>query len=315
MNNEVVLDHANLSTPIDDTQVLSKGNLSSKDKLSTRAYLSRNSSKIFYIFTFLIIYFGWAQKEHSNLTPESGMGYFLGIFGGVLMLLLLLYPLRKKIRFLHRFGLIRHWFKMHMLFGVIGPVAILYHANFSLGSVNGNVALFSMIIVALSGLVGRYFYTKIHHGLYGRKASLQELRDSLLLSKGQLGENFTLSKKAAKLIKKAERRTLKNRNIVSATILWPIIKMQTKFTKFRLKRVFKKDFSKSVSAKKIDKKVVRALSLQASNQINQYIDNSYKIFGFRIFENLLSLWHIMHFPLFIMLVITGILHVVVVHSY
>lgn len=98
------------------------------------------------------------------------------------------------MRFLSMFGNIKHWFKIHMLFGVLGPVAILFHANFSLGSTNSNVAFFSMVIVALSGLVGRYFYTKIHHGLYGRKASLKELRTSLKESKSNLGSHFALTK-------------------------------------------------------------------------------------------------------------------------
>lgn len=286
-----------------------------KNKISIASYFARHASKFFYFFIFLVILYGWSQRTNSNLSPETGLGYYLGIVGGTLMLLLLLYPLRKKVRFLHSFGLVKYWFKMHMLFGVLGPVAILYHANFGLGSVNSNIAIFSMIIVASSGLVGRYLYAKIHHGLYGRKANLQELRDSLMISKGQLGKHFTLSKKAALLIKNAEKRTLRKRNIIIATLLWPLINFNTGLTKFRLKRIFKRDFVNSISNNKKDKKVVKTLSNQASMEINAYLDGLYNIFGFKIFESLFSLWHILHLPLFFMLVVTGILHVVVVHSY
>ena len=134
--------------------------------------LKKYLSKLFYLGVFVAIAIGWRNKDFSNITPESGVGYWLGIIGGVLMLLLLLYPLRKKARFI-KFGKTQYWFKVHMLFGVLGPLAILYHANFSLGSTNSNLALFSMVIVALSGFIGRYFYTKIHHGLYGRKKDLK----------------------------------------------------------------------------------------------------------------------------------------------
>ena len=154
-------------------------------------FIRNNISKLFYLSIFVLIFVGWKNKEYSNLTPESGAGYWLGIIGGTLMLVLLLYPLRKKVRFLNIFGKIKYWFKLHMLFGVLGPVAILFHANFSLGSTNSNVAFFSMVIVASSGLVGRYFYAKIHHGLYGRKANLKELRESLKESKSKLGNHFT----------------------------------------------------------------------------------------------------------------------------
>lgn len=295
--------------------VLEQSPAFTKNKISIASYFARHASKFFYFFIFLVILYGWTQRTYSNLSPETGLGYYLGIVGGTLMLLLLLYPLRKKVRFLHSFGLVKYWFKMHMLFGVLGPVAILYHANFGLGSVNSNIAMFSMIIVASSGLVGRYLYAKIHHGLYGRKANLQELRDSLMISKGQLGKHFTLSKKAALLIKNAEKRTLRKRNIIIATLLWPLINFNTGLTKFRLKRIFKRDFANSISNNKKDKKVVKTLSNQASMEINAYLDGLYNIFGFKIFESLFSLWHILHLPLFFMLVVTGILHVVVVHSY
>ncbi len=63
-----------------------------------------------------------------------------------------------------------------MMMGIIGPVCILIHCGFSLGATNSNIALFSMLTVAGSGIFGRYFYSKIHHGLYGRKATLAELQ-------------------------------------------------------------------------------------------------------------------------------------------
>jgi len=62
-----------------------------------------------------------------------------------------------------------------MILGIVGPVVILFHANFKLGPLNSNVALFSMLIVALSGVVGKYIYGKIHMGLHGRKARVREL--------------------------------------------------------------------------------------------------------------------------------------------
>ena len=33
-----------------------------------------------------------------------------------------------------------------------------------------------MLVVSGSGLFGRYFYARIHHGLHGRKADLAELK-------------------------------------------------------------------------------------------------------------------------------------------
>ena len=52
------------------------------------------------------------------------------IIGGSMMLLLLLYPLRKQARFMRNAGPVKLWFRMHMTFGVLGPVCILYHCDF-----------------------------------------------------------------------------------------------------------------------------------------------------------------------------------------
>ena len=278
-------------------------------------FVRKNLSKLFYLSILALILAGWKNKEFSNLTPESGSGYWLGIIGGSLMLLLLLYPLRKKMRFFNMFGNIKHWFKIHMLFGVLGPVAILFHANFSLGSTNSNVAFFSMIIVASSGLVGRYFYAKIHHGLYGRKASLKELRESLKESKSKLGSHYALTKNVVKKIKSTERLLLRNRNIFLATLIWPVIFIRTEWAKRSIRKTLKKSYLNATKAKNWDKKMALSLSREANNEIQPYICGLYNMYGFRIFESLFSLWHFLHLPLFIMLVITGILHVVVVHSY
>ena len=277
--------------------------------------ISTNMSKLFYLSIFILIYAGWKNKEFSNITPESGIGYWLGIIGGSLMLILLLYPLRKKVRFLNMFGKIKYWFKLHMLFGVLGPVAILFHANFSLGSTNSNVAFFSMAIVASSGLVGRYLYAKIHHGLYGRKANLKELRESLKESKDNLGNHFKLTKDVVTQIKSSERLLLRSRNIVWATLIWPIVFIRTAWSKRSIRKSLRKAYVAAGDAKGWDKKMIRSLSRNANNEVQPYIDGLYNMYGFRVFESLFSLWHFLHLPLFFMLVFTGILHVVVVHSY
>ena len=301
MNNESIMDKS--------------VNTHSSGLLKITHFINTNMSKVFYLGIFALIFSGWKNKELSNLTPESGAGYWLGIIGGSLMLILLLYPLRKKVRFLNMFGKIKYWFKLHMLFGVLGPVAILFHANFTLGSTNSNVAFFSMAIVASSGLVGRYLYAKIHHGLYGRKAELKELRESLKESKSKLGSHFKLTADVVKKIKSSERLLLRNRNIIWATLVWPVIFIRTAWYKRSIRKSLRKAYIGAGQVKGWDKKMIKSLSRNANNEVQPYIDGLYNMYGFRVFESLFSLWHFLHLPLFFMLVFTGILHVVVVHSY
>ena len=161
-----------------------------------------------YVAVSLLLYLGWTLRGEHILTAESGLGYALGITGGSMMLLLLLYPLRKKARFMRHFGPVKYWFRLHMTFGVLGPVCILYHCSFQLGSMNSNVALTCMLIVAGSGLVGRYLYMNIHHGLYGSKATLEELRRDAATLKQELAERIEFAPRLLERLDAFEQRAL-----------------------------------------------------------------------------------------------------------
>jgi hypothetical protein len=132
------------------------------------------------------LFYGWQLRDEGHLTPESGVGYWLGIGGASAMLLLLGYPQRKRLTGLKALGSVTSWFRLHMMLGVIGPALILLHANFKLGSLNSNVALLAMLTVASSGLVGRYLYGRIHLGLYGRRAQIAELQADVAALKGAI---------------------------------------------------------------------------------------------------------------------------------
>src|SRR4030088_2972931 len=130
---------------------------------------------IFLVLT-VLLFAGWHSQTERYITPQRGLGYALGILGGSMMLLLFIYTARKRIRWLAFLGPTVRWFRIHMVLGAAGPLCILYLANFHLGAPKSNVALISMLTVAGSGVVGRYIYSRVHHGLYGRKATLSELR-------------------------------------------------------------------------------------------------------------------------------------------
>ena len=137
-----------------------------------------------------VLLIGWLNRDQDYLTPESGLGYWLGIAGAGMMLLLLLYPLRKRLVALRTVGSVAFWFRLHMVLGLIGPALILFHSNFKLGSLNSNVAMVAMLIVATSGIVGRYLYGQIYLGLYGRKAEVRDILADIEIMKHALGDGL-----------------------------------------------------------------------------------------------------------------------------
>ncbi len=67
------------------------------------------------------LYLGWINRDEEYISADTGLGYWLGIVGSLMMLVLLLYPLRKRARFLRSLGKVPTWFRSHMFLGIVGP--------------------------------------------------------------------------------------------------------------------------------------------------------------------------------------------------
>jgi hypothetical protein len=235
-----------------------------------------------------LIILGLLLPTERYLTPQNGVGYVLGIVGGSMMLALLIYPLRKRKPSLAFLGSIRGWFRTHMVLGVAGPLAILYHCNFSLGATNSNVALFCMLVVAGSGLVGRYLYSRIHHGLYGRRATLKELSHDADRLREHAGSLKLLPALAA-LRQRQESR--------------------------RLKSLLASAVGIAAARSAVIKEQEERLTATAQRYIDSRLVAARRVAEFEASERLFAAWHILHMPLFLMLVAVGVVHVFAVHLY
>ena len=49
--------------------------------------------------------------------------------------------------------------------------------------------------------------------------------------------------------------------------------------------------------------------------LSAYFSTIQKITVFSFYEKLFSMWHVLHLPLFLMMLISGIVHVIAVHMY
>jgi hypothetical protein len=139
-----------------------------------------------------LVCLGWIVANGNYYKPGEGLGYNLGLVGGLMMLTLLLYSARKHLPFMQKFGKLKYWFRIHMILGVFGPTLVLFHTTFRLGSVNATIAFYCMILVAGSGLIGRFVYTRIHRGLYGSRSSLKEAHEELAGSSGEIKSKIKL---------------------------------------------------------------------------------------------------------------------------
>jgi len=259
---------------------------------------------------------GWLLRERGLVDPAEGLGYWLGIIGGSLMLLLLFYPAGKKSSLLRRLGLVKHWFRIHMIFGLVGPLLVLYHCNFSVDAMNSKVALYSMLAVALSGIIGKHFYSRIHRGLYGTRAGIEELRNdisaSLENSHGLAailpGFINALHDISADVIGDRFTKSIGLRRSLSWTFRYYTVRARLYFQINRELRTRAKVSETLQANTKNLRKTANAYAAQQVGRMRQVAQLSF-------YERLFSLWHIFHMPLFLLLVISALVHVLAVHMY
>jgi hypothetical protein len=259
-------------------------------------YLLKVTEITWYTVIVLLLLAGWASRDQRYLVAETGIGYWFGIIGGSMMLILLIYPMRKRFSRWAVIGSIKSWFRIHMILGLAGPVIIIFHSGFKLGSFNSSVAFFCMLIVALSGLLGRYWYQRIHHGLYGTKIRFEEFYSGEDLSGLLSGGSIAIDAHIAHEFKQVEE---------NLTHLHTGINRSLGFYRGMKSRIgrLRRDVARS------------DLGRAEKKQIYLRLKNLRSICALGINEILFSYWHVFHIPLLVMLVLSGIIHVLAVHLY
>jgi hypothetical protein len=264
----------------------------------------------------LALWIGWLNRDDNGLTAISGVGYWLGIAGSGLMLLLLLYPLRKRIRSLQAIGTVSFWFRVHMSLGILGPVLILWHANFKLGSINCSVALVTMLVVAGSGVIGRYLYSKIHLGLYGRRAQVQQVVADADELRGFIGADPTVADRmVAHLNAFAQLGTAAPKGILAGLVLLAIIGWRGAVVKMRLIAFAQRAIVVEGRRRRRPQKVQRQQLAGVTDFVTRHVGAAKRAMAFAVYERLFRLWHIFHVPLFVLLVIVATVHVFASHFF
>jgi len=269
-----------------------------------------------YSLTLIACGIGWLLRERELISPEDGLGYWLGIIGGSMMLVLLLYPLRKRIRALRFLGGTKEWFRMHMILGVLGPLLVLFHSNFHLGSFNSRVALYCMLLVAGSGVIGRHIYAHIHNGLYGGKTTLKEMRDdltkSLETSQGLATLLPGLAARLEALSAQVQGDVVTGRLTTGASILWTVRRYSVWAS---LLITSHRELKLRAQASPAVARGLPRLKKASRLFIRRFISLTGRVAQFTLYERMFSLWHVLHMPLFFMMIISALFHVLAVHMY
>jgi hypothetical protein len=118
------------------------------------------------------------SPAHPLLRPSGPVGQTLGVLGAALMLVPFVYMARKRLSRGKGAANLKRWLEVHIFCGIVGPVVVTFHTAFKFNGIV-SAAYWSMVLVALSGFVGRYLYVRIPRTIRGVELSQSELDERM----------------------------------------------------------------------------------------------------------------------------------------
>lgn len=227
------------------------------------------------------------------LRSAGTVGHGLGILGSAMVLLLLVYSLRKRVGFMQRWGNLRIWLRYHIFLGIAGPVLITLHTAFK---VQGLVAVsyWSMVAVAISGFIGRYLYQQIPRNILGEALSedaIENRREELLVT---LTENHGLQTPGVNALEALALGRLDRVSAFGGLMILPVLNL-----------------SLARDLRSLVRDHLGGAGREAWEQAREWVLLTRRLHLFRQINDLFHYWHVFHKPFAIIMILVMIVHVTV----
>jgi len=238
------------------------------------------------------------HEDYRNLRPAGDFGHGIGIIGSAMMLFMLLYSVRKRSRVFGKFGTLRSWLDIHIYFGIMGPLLVILHSSFKVQGLIA-VSFWSMIAVALSGILGRYLYVQIPRNFEGEEMDLSQIEEEKTKLKADLKSNFKIDESILELLDQQLTSSINYNAGIMRSILSIFVDDLKRPFKIRIIRrhIIKKfDLTDEISRKITDygkKKSLLERKVLLLNQVQQ----------------LFHYWHVFHKPFAIIMYLIMIVHI------
>ncbi len=245
------------------------------------------------------------HSNHNLLKPSGIIGHGLGITGSLMMIIgVSSYMVRKRWRKLYHLGYLKHWLEFHIFLCSVGPILILYHTSLKFGGII-TIGFWSMVIVVLSGVIGRVIYIQLPRTLQGEPLSIADIENLISNMFNQFELNIQEEIKVL-LIEDPNRITESNhinKSSYNSPNIFISISQLNKQRKYKLKLI--KNFIETQNS--FNAKSKKEM-MQTANKI---LSLKNKELLYNAMENLFRHWHIFHLPFAITMFVLMFVHIVV----
>jgi hypothetical protein len=229
---------------------------------------------------------------HNTFKPSGLVGQGFGFFGGLFCLLTLLYPLRKRWRWLENLGAPRPWFQFHIYFGIAGPLLATMHTTFKFGGL-ASICYWSMMLVMASGFVGRFLFVLLPRNQRGVMLSLHEIDAEIRV----VQQHFTTMGVNDEILSHARQQSLS----LNGTANWPAL-----LRLWKERRHMLHEWDRRLRVQGLPVSITRRVLSLLSRKF--FLESSR--FTLEITSRAFSHWHTLHLPFTYLMFITLAIHVV-----
>lgn len=240
--------------------------------------------------------------------PKSPIQLSLGILGAAMMFFGAgLYALRKRVKGLKKLGQMRYWLNFHITFCLLGPLLVVYHSALTAKAPNSAVALYTMLVVVTSGIVGRYIYRHFQFTLSGDRATLKEMCEEIEHLDQKIQAHFSESQKIIATITRffELREDQKTGGFVRS--FCTMVRLD------RLERRLKRQIRRYLASKGKQMTLKKDSNEKSFEEILiQRVSFEKKVSVLEVATKLFAYWHRFHVPLIWILLLTFLVHVAAV---
>jgi hypothetical protein len=245
----------------------------------------------------------WERPDfplHRALRPAGDVGHGLGIAGSALVGVgIMLYSGRKRTRVLQGRGPMRTWLNVHIYLCLTGPVLVTFHSTLKLHGL-ASWSYWSMMIVAGSGIVGRWLYQQFPRTIKGAEMGLDEVREEQTTAREILARAHAHAPAAlAAADAFADRAVARIRSRGALTLPWLVA--DDILRPFRLAALHGR-------LQRVGR-LPRAEATAIVALVKEQVTLARRIAFLGLFRQLFHYWHVTHLVFFIAMIVFLVMHV------
>jgi thioredoxin reductase len=245
------------------------------------------------------------QSEwHVLLRPTGLVGLGAGIAAVFLILMNLVYLLRRSRLGEWIAGSLQHWLSIHVVTGILALLLLVVHSGMEVRNTPGGHALLAVAILVASGAIGRYFYAFLPKAANGQELSLEQVRSSLTAILGEWDRHGRGLSAAVR----AELDTLLDHKVWRSSLPRRILGLLGSRRRLRksLKRIEATAGREGVARSQVRRVLALARRIHRTSMMTQHYED---------LRGLVASWRFVHRWLALAMVLLAVLHILVALRY